>query len=184
MDVREAIAKVRTALVEVQTSGQQVVAIPALLDFLQAVEQEAPLDSETRKLQHESNLAYYRAQREHAIEMLRGVVESGKIALTTSILVNGGATVALLAFLGNVLARCASGPVAIQAPLVMAIMFFAAGVLSAAVATGSTYVTNYCYTESWRRLAIGFHILTVALVVGAYVAFLGGMVSAYHAFIK
>ena len=29
MDVGEAIAKIRTALVEVQTSGQQVVAIPS-----------------------------------------------------------------------------------------------------------------------------------------------------------
>jgi hypothetical protein len=50
MDAREAIAKVRTALVEVQTSGQEVVAVPALLEFLRAVEQEAPLDSETSKL--------------------------------------------------------------------------------------------------------------------------------------
>lgn len=62
MDVREATAKIRTALVKVQESGQQVVAIPALLQFLRAVEQEAPLDLETRKLQHESNLTYYRAQ--------------------------------------------------------------------------------------------------------------------------
>jgi hypothetical protein len=116
--------------------------------------------------------------------MLRGVVESGKIALTTGILVNGGATVALLAFLGNLLARSPSGPTPMQAPLVVAIMFFAGGVLSAAVATGSTYVTNYCYTENWRSSAIGFHALTIALVIGAYLAFLGGTVSAYHAFIK
>jgi hypothetical protein len=183
MDLREAIAKIRVALVQVQTSGQQVVAIPALLDFLRAVEQEAPLDSEIRKLEHESNLAYYRAQREHAIEMLRGVVESAKIALTTSILVNGGATVALLAFLGNLLVKSA-GPVPMQAPLVVAIMFFSGGVLVAAMATGSTYVTNYCYMQDWKRSGIGFHVFTVALVIGAYVAFTGGLVAAYHAFIK
>jgi hypothetical protein len=183
MNVQQAIAKIRNALVQVQESGQQVVAIPPLLEFLRAVEQEAPLDSETKKLQHETNLAYYRVQHEHAIEMFRSVVESGKIALTTSILVNGGATVALLAFLGNMIGK--SPPVLgpMQVTLVVSLMFFAGGVLAAAVATGSTYVTQYCYTEGWRRSATGFHVLTVALVVGAYLAFLGGMVAAYHAFV-
>jgi hypothetical protein len=182
MDAREAIAKVREALTEVQTSGQQVVPIPALLEFLRAVEQEAPLDAETRKLQHESDLAYYRAQSENAIEMFRGVVESSKIALTTIILVNGGATVALLAFLGNVVTTTSPGLAAMRPALARSIMFFASGVLLAAIATGTTYVTNYCYTYEWKRSALRFHILTIALVLGSYACFLGGMLSAYGGF--
>jgi len=182
MDAREAIAKIRTTLVEVWESGQQAVAIPALLDFLRAVEQESPLDSETRKLQHESNLAYYRAQREHAIEMLRTINESGKVALTTNILINGGATVALLAFLGNLAGKSSSGTFATPAPLALAILSFAGGVLLAAMATGLTYATNFFYGENWRRSAFWFHVCTVTFGVGAYLAFLGGMVAAYHAF--
>lgn len=116
--------------------------------------------------------------------MLRSVVESGKTALTTSILVNGGATVALLAFLGNLISKSPSQLLPMQTLLVASLMSFAAGVLAGAVATGTTYVTNYCYTAAWRPWGIGFHVLTVVLVAGAYVAFLGGVVAAYHAFTR
>lgn len=183
MDVREAIGRIRAAVIQVQQSGQQFVAITPLLEFLQSVELQAPLDSETRKLQHDSNLAHYKADVDHGIEMLRSVLDTAKTALTTSILVNGGATVALLAFLGNIIGKTPPVPEAMRETLVLSLMFFACGVLAGAIATGSTYVAQYCYHEGWKRSGIGFHITTLFLVVVSYLTFLGGVVSAYHALV-
>jgi hypothetical protein len=184
MDVREAVGRIRDAVIQVQQSGQQFVAISPLLEFLQSVELQAPLDSETRKLQHDSNLAQYRAKVDNGIEMLRSVLDTAKTALTTSILVNGGATVALLAFLGNIIGKTPSVPEAMWETLVLSVVFFACGVLAGAIATGSTYLAQYCYHEDWKRSGIGFHITTIAFVFASYLTFLGGVISAYHALIQ
>lgn len=184
MDIREAIGRIRTAVIQVQQSGQQFIAVESLLEFMRAVELDAPLESETRKLQHESNLAHYKATNDHAIEMLRSVFETAKTALTTSILINGGATVALLAFLGNFLGKNPLAFVGMRASLVLSLVFFASGVITGAMATGSTYCTQYCYSVDWKRFGMGFHIVTVVLVISSYLTFIGGIVTAYHALIK
>lgn len=195
MEGREVIEELRSALIQLQESGRQEVAIPALLTFLRAVEQDALPAAETTKLQHESmlahysaqregDLAFYRAQQENEIEMFRSVLEAAKIALTTSILVNGGATVALLAFLSNLIGKPSPAPMALQAPLVVSLMCFAGGVLVGAVATGSAYLTQCCYSNRWNRWGTVFQVISVALVIGTYLAFLGGVVSTYHALMK
>jgi hypothetical protein len=112
------------------------------------------------------------------------VLEAAKTALTTSILVNGGATVALLAFLSNLIGKSSSDPKALQALLVVSLVYFAGGVLAGAVATGSAYLTQSCYGNRWNRCGIAFQIISIILVVGTYMAFLGGVVSTYHALMK
>ena len=180
MDAKDAIAHIRKALDEVLASGQQFVHVPTLLQFLFEVERDAPIASETRKLQHESNLTAYRAQHEASLEMFRSVLAAGKAALTASILVNGGASVALLAFLGNSWKANIGQPA--QA-LVFAMVLFAAGVLAGAIASGLTYVTQFCYSREWARSGVGFHIGTIILVAISYVLFACGIVTAYHAFL-
>jgi hypothetical protein len=73
---------------------------------------------------------------------------------------------------------------ALQALLVGSLMYFAGGVLAGAVATGSAYLTQSCYGNQWNRWGIVFQIMSVILVVGTYLAFLGGVVSTYHALMK
>jgi hypothetical protein len=195
MDVHEAITEIRAVLVDVQKSGEQIVLIRPLLELLTAVEREAPLDLETRKLQHESNLAYYyakqqvklaghRARTELHIEKARWILAAAKTALTTSILVNGGATVALLAFLGNLYAKSTSASVTVQPLFVWSLISFAIGVLAGAVATGTTYASEHCYAVAWKRWGRFFQVLTIVLVVGTYIAFLVGVLAAYQAFMK
>lgn len=175
-------ATVLAELAKLQAAGQRVVDIASLIDFLRAVESQAPPDAELRKLQHDSALAQYKAEREIALEMLRSVIETAKTALTTSILVNGGASVALLALVGTLSAG--KSPTAVSVALVYALVSFACGVLLGAIATGATYFTQYCYEQQFRRSAVGFHVFTVLLILGSYIAFAVGVISAYHAFIK
>lgn len=123
MDAREAIKRIRTAVIQEQQSGQQSIAVESLLEFMNAMELDTPLESGIRTLQHESNLAHYKAKNDHAIEMLRSVFETAKTALTTSILINGGATVALLAFLGNIFGKNPLAFVGMRSSLVLSLVF-------------------------------------------------------------
>ena len=54
MDTKETIATIRAALNEVQKIGQELVSVPALLEYLSNLEARAPEAAELRKLQHES----------------------------------------------------------------------------------------------------------------------------------
>jgi hypothetical protein len=102
MEAKDAIEKVRKALNDLEANGQKLVSTEGLRNFLDSVEKEAGASIELNKLRHESHLTQYKAERELAIELFRSVISSGQHALKTSILVNGGAAVALLAFVSNV----------------------------------------------------------------------------------
>lgn len=111
METSEAIEEIRKAISDVQSKGQDFVHIPALHTFLQSLEKDAKLSADGRKLQHESKMDWYKAQRQSDLEVFKSVISTGQTALKTSFLVNGGAAVALLAFIGNVWSK-------VQAPVV------------------------------------------------------------------
>lgn len=135
---------------------------------------------EIQKLIHESHLAQYRADREFNLEFLRTVVNYGQAALKSSILVNGGASAALLAFIGKIWGEHYSHEVV--SSLTLAILLFVFGVLSGAIASGTAYITNYCYSERHNTTAVVFHVLTLILVIGSYILFGIGAYKSYLAF--
>jgi len=74
----QTIQHIRDALTEVETSGQTSVDIAALRRFCDALEQDLPVDSEVRKLNHDSKLAHYKATVDAKNEMFRSVLLDGK----------------------------------------------------------------------------------------------------------
>lgn len=180
MDTREAIDQIKLALADLQSKGQHFVHIPALIRSLDALEKGATLSAETRKLQHESDLEWYKAQRQSEVEMFKSVIQTGQTALKTSIIVPGGAAVALLAFIGNIWSETQS--VVVAKALTLSVLLFSAGVLLGAVATGTTYLSQAAYAHKWRRTGVGFHAFTIASVVAAYIVFGIGVWFAYKAF--
>jgi len=56
------------------------------------------------------------------------------------------------------------------------------GVLLGGMATGSTYLAQFCYHQEHKRSAVAFHVATVVLVLASYAAFATGAWGAYHAF--
>jgi len=183
MSTQPVFKTVNEELLKLKGSGQTAVEIDPLIKFLEQVEADAPFNSEVLRLNHESEIARMKVIHDGKLEEFRSVIETAKIALTTSILTNGGATVALLALIGTFVTKSSSGTPPVPPALVFALVSFAFGVLAAAVATGSTYCSQYCYHMEFRRSAIGFHVTTVTLVLASYAAFLTGVISAYHAFV-
>lgn len=115
------------------------------------------------------------------LEMFRTVILSGQNALKTAFLMNGGATVALLAFLGK-LSDQHQDKIAIFSSSLLVFVF---GVLAITVASGTTYLSQWFYGQSKQidiRIGHILNILTIALGLISYGLFIWGTIIAYNAF--
>ena len=116
----------------------------------------------------------------HAIEMFRSVITTGQSALKSALLINGGAAVAMLAAISNIWTKGIDEEAA--TPLTASILCFAIGVLSAAIAMGVAYFTQYYYKDDKVRPGACFNVLAIILVLASYALFGIGAYAAYSAF--
>lgn len=120
------------------------------------------------------------ALHEHELEITRTFVGYSTLTLKSVILINGGAAVALLAFMGNVWDK--SSELAVIYPLTKAIAFFAYGVLAGAFGAGTTYFTQWFYAQKWKSIGKAFHIGSIIIILLAYILFGFGVYEVYTAF--
>ena len=113
----------------------------------------------------------------------------GQAAMKAALMINGGASVAMLAFIGTAMNNIANN--SLLSKLCCSLLMFIFGVLSAAVAFGVTYLAGFAFIrentegqsdknifkrwKTWNNIAIW-------LVVIGYVLFLIGSLNAYFAF--
>jgi hypothetical protein len=141
----------------------------------------------------QAELEHYKAQlqvwveaekRNHAsdLEMFRSVIQAGQNAVKSSFLLNGGASVALLAFIGKLTEEQQSKIPAFADSLTI----FVTGVFAIALASGVTYLSQWFYaeSESWKQKT-GFALNMVSIVLGlsSYGFFIWGMCRAYSNFL-
>lgn len=128
---------------------------------------------------------------QYYFERLKVVTQAGNFALKSAILINGGASVAMLAFIGH-LFSISEGIVRAE-QLSSSLVVFAIGTLVAAIASGATYVGEIYRSmsefnkllkqsfEQSKRWADRFAWTAIFLVVTAYVLFIGGVYCVYTA---
>ena len=112
-------------------------------------------------------------------EIFRAIFTYGEQALKSVILINGGASVALLAFIGNLIAK--GGGSATTQLLSLALAFFVYGVLLGSVAVGASYVTQYSYIHFTALTSRIWHAVSVLLVLTSYFFFGVGSYLCYTA---
>ena len=125
----------------------------------------------------EINMEAYRAEVDSNGRMLEATIALAGMALKSAMLINGGAAVAMLAYLGNV----ASKEVEVGS-IPGALSFFVAGVLSAAIGTGCGYLCQATYAEGHHKWGIGLRIAAAVLVISSYIFFGLGGAEAYGSF--
>jgi hypothetical protein len=124
----------------------------------------------------------------------------GQAALTAALLINGGASVALLAFVGTMMVKDMQKCLLLS--LCFSMLWFVLGVLCAAIASGVTYVTGLINAR-WvdvmaeptdtsnanekeiSKLGLRFWVfnsVAIILVISSYVLFFIGFLNAYFAF--
>lgn len=193
MEIEELIGQIRNDVKTVREKGQQVIDATALDEYLTGLAGTAAQTKEERarsheaqmehfKATHQSNLAHYAAQRQAALEMLRTVITSGQAALRSSMLINGGAAVAILGFLSNAWTK--GVPPSVLQALPASLLLFGGGVLGGALASGVTYLSQEAFASEQERLGKGLRALAIALVVGSHILFAWGAWEAYDAFVR
>lgn len=116
------------------------------------------------------------------LKNMEGVLELARASLRAFMLVNAGACVALLAFLGNVWTKGVYGE-----PFIIALAMFAGGVFTAALATAFSYLTQLYYSsddEKEHATGRGWHKASAFVALASLVVFgcgVGQSVSAFRA---
>jgi hypothetical protein len=110
------------------------------------------------------------------IEMFKSVIAAGLNATKTSMLLNGGAAVAMLAFIGHV-ADAKPDKVAILAPTILP---FALGAFLIGLTSGGTYLSQWFYAKE-KTETVGFilNIFCIAFGAASFIAFLWGLLRVY-----
>ena len=128
------------------------------------------------------NTEAWQHQRQVELELMRAVTVHGTATLKALFLMNGGAAVALLAFAGHLWSRSEGVPDNFP-HITDAMWTFLVGVFVSASAAATTYLTDIFNQmmfldpprqSAWRKVAFGFHGLTIALSVGGLLTFLWG----------
>ncbi len=93
-----------------------------------------------------SNLEGIKFHQAGQLEVFRGAIRFAEIALKSAVLINGGAAVAFLAFIGTLWTGTAENPESIM-KLSGPLMMFVWGVFLGALSSGLAYLTQICYAE-------------------------------------
>ncbi len=149
----------------------------------QTVLSEAELERYKTKLN--SWLGSQQRQHEWNLEMLRSTISFAQMALKSSLLINGAAAVALLAFIGNVWRS--KEHIATIIGVANSMGYFVSGVLTAAVAAGFAYLAQAGYGNEFGRasrlIGLAGHIFSALFVVSSYCLFGYASYLAYYAFV-
>lgn len=99
------------------------------------------------KLNRESAMEAHTAHRNDAAMLFQAGLNFGLEAMRTAFLVNGGAVVAMMAFIGATYNAESSDVESIRSALLLPAFIFAAGAVAAGMASGFAYFAQYLYHD-------------------------------------
>jgi hypothetical protein len=158
---------------------------------------EWELKVRTAERAHDERTAYAAAMAETVVKDAWGVIRN-------LILINGGAAISILTFVGALAARAGTLPTQLS-ETAKGLKFFAAGVVAATITAAFSYLTNYCYGEAARGLTrdyvhpynhptpwtkritnVGriFHVAALLFVIVSLVCFVWGVLVVAGAVVK
>jgi len=112
------------------------------------------------------------------IEMRKSVIALGQDAIKSSFLLQGGASVALLAFIG----KLADGHKEKIPVFAKCLLWFIIGAALIAGVAIISYMCNRCYLSQWDKAGDRLNYAALCIGAASYVAFIGGLYLTYLAF--
>lgn len=128
-----------------------------------------------------SNLEGIKFHQAGQLEVFKGAMRFAEIALKGAVLINGGAAVAFLAFIGTLWTGSNENPESLL-KLTGPLMLFVWGVFLGAISSGIAYLTQICYAEGSQKLGNVLRVFAVLSVFGTYVCFFMGASEASEIF--
>ncbi|NNN85795.1 hypothetical protein FKN93_17950 [Vibrio sp. A8-1] len=175
------IEKIRLLIRQTKEQGHDAISINAFESYLSSIESENEEYTKYAQMQLERDLAVFKAENDrniahannlttNSLELFRSVILSGQSALKASMVINGGAAVALLAFMGKIWGSSIASEVAYS--LSRSTFLFCVGIVLGAFAAGTTYFTQCLYNIEKFRLGNFFNIATVLMILSSYGIFI------------
>ncbi len=182
------ITLIKNELNGLKNQGIEQVSINGLIDYLSKLEKTrenlsgiTPAELEHYKAQLAMWVESQKSQSQITTEGFKSVILAGQNALRASLLINGGASVALLAYIGKLKIDAPANVPGLAFPLLIFVM----GVLVAAINSGLTYLSQWFYFGGaiWKR-KVGFviNIINILLGIASYGLFAIGAFYAYKVF--
>ena len=175
--------------------GHTAVALDALIPYVgglvKAARESDPEGERHRvRLTFEGQVEQYRAQVEGRREMFKSILEAGLSALKALSVLNGAATVAILAFLGNVVSKPLNAYALVTIPgMNTAMAAFAFGVWFAALGLAARYFSQASFgmdfskkSEVAERWGVVFKWVAISAGILSLALFFIGVWAAFHAF--
>lgn len=188
MEPISVISLIKNALLDLKKQRVEQISVDGLIDYLSQLEarRQHLLELTQPELeQYKAQLAMWIENQRHAFvvttEGFKSVILSGQNALRSALLINGGASIALLAYIGKLKVAGSTQLSSLAFPLLL----FVIGVLVTAVNSGITYLSQWFYFggASWKQKA-GFYlnIANIVLGIASYFLFAVGTFYAYRFF--
>lgn len=197
----EVIQQIIVAVEEFAKTGQSAIPVQNMRLYLDGM-------IETVAAQEASPLPITEAQAAHglevwktkltassamSVEMLKATIEAGQTALKSAIIINGGAAIAMLAFIGNALAKWndAAGS-SLLTNVGVALFMFMVGTGAAGTSTGFRYLAQFVYAAppsanarpwltAWGSAA---NCISIMLGIASFASFFAGGWLAFHAIVN
>jgi hypothetical protein len=188
MSAKEFAAQLKTTIEEIKAKGTAAIYCDNLIAYLdEVIKSPSQVVSAAELEKFKADLQVWVEQNKAAhqsnLEMFRSVIQSGQSAIRSSFLLNGGAAVAMLAFIGK-LTEAQAGKIPVFAS---SLTIFVMGVLAITITSGFTYLSQWFYSGElrWKVITgLWFNILAIVFGLASYGIFIWGMCEAYAAFIK
>ena len=186
MTDKDVLNHILNEVIATQKQGFKKIETQRLITYLatlkKSIEQEKGILPDAFELAHysakcELHKETYKAQCDSQLEMFRSVITSGQNALRAGFLINGGAAVAILAFIANGYGKLIKFP---WNGIVDSLIWFTGGVLAIGLATAGTYATQRVYHMNNKRVGdwlnagvflIGM-VSSLCFCAGAYIAYI------------
>ncbi len=186
MSAQEFAVQLKETIQEIKENGTAAIYCDNLITYLDDVSKsplQSPTDAELEKYKTDLQLHIEQNKNHHAsqLEMFKSVIASGQNAIRSSFLMNGGASVALLAFIGH-LTSIKPEYIGMFAG---ALMPFVLGVLAMTLTSGFTYLSQWLYdnpSDKAQDWGYTLNVACIALGISSYGFFIWGMWRAYVAF--
>lgn len=188
MSAQDFAKQLKETIQEVKNNGTAAIYCDNLIAYLEDVSSSPshhPTEVELEKYKADLQLHIEQNKNYHAsqLEMFRSVITLGQNAIRTSFLMNGGASVAILAFIGH-LAQIKPQSVISFANVLLP---FVLGVFAMAITAGFTYLSQWLYASpnvSAQKWGFWLNLVCIFTGISSYAFFIWGMCRAYNAFVQ
>lgn len=188
MDAKAFAEELKTSITEVKSQGHETVNCDNLIKYIDMVVEATSNDNKTDentealKARLQLSLEEHKYNLSANLEMFKSIIQSGQNAIKTMLLLNGGAAIALLAFIGKLSDNNSSA----IPDFAYSITAFVIGALAIGITSCLTYLSQIAFDSDvkWHnKIGTTLQATCVALGLTSISAFAFGTYKTYQAFL-